>query len=95
MIQKSNKSYFQKNLLEVKIHISLLNHIAGEDIYFSLGNISFNYKLRSDLSNFDKIILANTLIDIVISNQLESLEQEHMQIFLVCCGDSSEFGSVQ
>lgn len=39
---------------------------AGEDIYFSLGNSSFNYKLKSDLSNFDKILLANTLVDLVI-----------------------------
>ena len=65
--------------------------IAGEDIYFSLGNSSFNYKLKSDLGNFDKILLANTLIDHVIQNQLESLEREHMEIFLVCAGDSSEF----
>jgi len=59
-------------------YLSLFIHIAGEDIYFSLGSISFNYKLRSDLSNFDKIILANTLIDLVYQNQLESLEREHM-----------------
>jgi hypothetical protein len=71
------------------------NYIAGEDIYFSLGNISFNYKLRSDLSNFDKLILANTLIDMVVSNALESLEVEHMQVFSVCCGDSTEFMNVQ
>jgi Mor family transcriptional regulator len=46
-----------------------LNHkLAGEDIYFSLGNSSFNYRLKSDLANFDKILLANTLVDIVIQN---------------------------
>lgn len=28
---------------------------TGEEIYFSLGSISFNYKLKSDLSNFDMI----------------------------------------
>jgi hypothetical protein len=41
---------------------------AGEDIYFSLGTMSFNYKLKSDLSNFDRITLATTLIDLVIQN---------------------------
>lgn len=64
---------------------------AGEDIFFSLGNMSFNYKLKSDLGNFDKIILANTLIDSVIAHQYESLERDHMQILQVCCGDSTEF----
>jgi len=64
---------------------------AGEDIYFSLGNSSFNYKLKSDLANFDKIVLANTLIDLVLQQQLESLTIDHMQILYVCAGDSSEF----
>lgn len=45
----------------------LILYIAGEDIYFSLGNLSFNYKLKSDLNNFDKILLSNALIDVVIS----------------------------
>jgi len=45
------------------------------------------------LSNFDKILLSNALIDVVIHGQFESLEQEHMQILHVCCGDSSEFQS--
>lgn len=44
----------------------LLTIIDGEDIYFSLGNSSLKYKLKSDMANFDKILLANTLIDIVI-----------------------------
>ena len=33
---------------------------TGEEIYFSLGSISFNYKLKSDLSNFEMIQMANT-----------------------------------
>ncbi len=45
------------------------------------------------MGNFDKIILANTLIDIVIQNKYEFLEREHMQILIVCCGDNSEFGN--
>jgi hypothetical protein len=64
---------------------------AGEDIYFSLGNLSFNYKLKSDLSNFDKILLSNALIDVVIQAQFESLEADHMQILHVCCADPTEF----
>jgi hypothetical protein len=64
---------------------------AGEDIYFSLGNLSFNYKLKSDLSNFDKILLSNALIDVVITSQFESLEVDHMQVLNVCCSDPSEF----
>lgn len=64
---------------------------AGEDIYFSLGNLSFNYKLKSDLGNFDKILLANALIDVVIHAQYESLESDHMQLLTVCCGNAREF----
>ena len=55
------------SLLEVTTtFLMLIILIAGEDIYFSLGNLSFNYKLKSDLSNFDKILLSNSLIDVVI-----------------------------
>eukprot|EP00347_Sterkiella_histriomuscorum_P008400 403345240 len=64
---------------------------SGEDIYFSLGNSSFNYKLKSDIGNFDKIVLANALIDIVIQQQQETLSVDHMQILYMCTGDSSEF----
>jgi hypothetical protein len=59
---------------------------TGEEIFFSLGTVSFNYKLKSDLDNFDTILLANSLIEVIIGKQLESLEHEHMQIFMVCCG---------
>lgn len=65
----------------------------GEDLYFSLGNSSLKYKLKSDLHNFDRIILANTLIDILVQNQCESLEKEHIDILLICCGDSYEFSN--
>ncbi len=47
---------------------------SGEEIYFSLGLVSFNYKLRSDLSDIDPILMCNSLIDYVISNGYESLE---------------------
>ena len=59
---------------------------TGEEIYFSLGSISFNYKLKSDLTNFDMIQMANALIDVVVQNRLEMLDQEHIQIFHICCG---------
>ena len=62
----------------------------GEEIYFSLGSVSFNYKLKQDLSNFDFILLANSLIDNIIANNFESLEKEHMQIFMVCCSNKAE-----
>lgn len=39
---------------------------TGEEIYFSLGTVSFNYKLKSDLKNFDTILLANALMDVII-----------------------------
>jgi hypothetical protein len=47
--------------------------------------------LSSDLSNFDKVILAKSLIDIVIQNQFESFEKEHVDILMVCCGDPNDF----
>lgn len=67
MIKKLSLLYYQKSPLEViNILLKLTFFIAGEDIYFSLGNSSFNYKLKSDMANFDRIILANALIDIVL-----------------------------
>ena len=41
---------------------------AGEEIYFSLGLVSFNYKLRSDITNIDCILLCNSIIDFVINS---------------------------
>lgn len=61
------------------------------NLYFSQGNQSFNYNLRADMSNFDKLFLANTLIDIVLQSQLESLDKDHMQILYLCAGDPAEF----
>jgi len=51
---------------------------SGEEIYFSLGLASFNYKLKSDLRDIDPVLICNGLIDYVISNGFESLEQDHM-----------------
>ena len=58
-----------------------------------MGSVSFNYKLKSDLSNFDMILLANSLIDTIIGNEYESLEREHMQVFNICCGNKTELES--
>jgi len=41
---------------------------SGEEIYFSLGLVSFNYKLRSDLNDIDPVLMCNSVIDYVISN---------------------------
>ena len=51
---------------------------AGEEIFFSLGLVSFYYKPRSDLADVDPAVMANSLIDFVIANSYESLEREHM-----------------
>ena len=59
---------------------------AGEEIFFSLGMVSFNYKLRSDLNDIDPVLMANSLIDYVIANNYESLEKEHMQLISICAG---------
>lgn len=66
----------------------------GEEIYFSLGLVSFNYKLRSDLSDIDPVLMCNSVIDYVISNGYESLEQEHMQLITVCAGPGVELNGL-
>lgn len=67
---------------------------TGEEIFFSLGLISFNYKLKSDLSNIDPILLCNSVIDHVISNGFESLEQEHMHLISVSAGPHSDLSGL-
>ena len=58
----------------------------GEEIIYSFGNGSFNYKLTSDIKNFDNLFLANSLIDNIIQHEYDSLLKEHMHIFMMCCG---------
>lgn len=67
---------------------------TGEEIYFSLGLVSFNYKLRSDLNDIDPILMCNSVIDYVISNGYESLEQEHMQLITVCAGPNADLNGL-
>lgn len=79
-------------MINKDVYLSVFNHVIdSDDLYFSMGNSSLKYKLSSDLGNFDKIILAHTLMDIVIQNQYETLEKEHMDILFICCGDFIEF----
>ena len=63
---------------------------SGEEIYFSLGLVSFNYKLKSDLRDIDPVLMCNSVIDFVISNGYESLEQDHMQLIQICAGTKTE-----
>jgi len=67
---------------------------SGEEIYFSLGLVSFNYKLRSDLNDIDPVLMCNSVIDYVISNGYESLEQEHMQLITVCAGPNADLNGL-
>lgn len=63
----------------------------GEEFIFALGSHSFNYKLHSDINNFDRILMANATIDLVINNELDMLEQSHMEILLFALSDP-DFG---
>ncbi len=55
-----------------------------EEIYFSLGNYSFNYVVKSNPEYFDKISLGAALADHVLSAQLENLEEQHFEILHFC-----------
>ena len=50
----------------------------GEEIFYSFGNGSFNYKLKSNIENFDELYMFNSLIDLLISRGHDSLTKEHM-----------------
>ena len=63
---------------------------AGEEIFYSFGNGSFNYKLKSDIQNFDPLLMANAMIDLIITHGYDSLLKEHMQIFMLCCGKNTD-----
>jgi hypothetical protein len=58
----------------------------GEEIFYSFGNGSFQYKLKSDINNFDSLLMSNSLIDLIVAQAYDSLLKEHMQIFMLCCG---------
>jgi hypothetical protein len=66
----------------------------GEEIFYSFGNSSFNYKLKSDVKNFDPILMANAMIDLIISHGYDSLVKEHMQIFMFACGGKSSESTI-
>lgn len=60
--------------------------LENEEIYYSFGNGSFSYKLKSDINNFDRLLMANALIDMIVSQNFDSLLKEHMEIFMLCAG---------
>ena len=62
----------------------------GEEIFYSFGNGSFNYKLMSDIKHFDKLHMANALIDLIIGMEFDSLMKEHMEIFMLCTGEDPD-----
>jgi hypothetical protein len=62
------------------IILGLDENMRNEEIYFSLGNNSFNYVVRSNPKLFDKITLAASLSDIVLHSQLENLDSQHIEI---------------
>ena len=49
-------------------------NMRNEEIYFSLGNNSFNYVVKSNPKFFDKITLAASLADLILNSQLENLD---------------------
>ena len=49
-------------------------NMRNEEIYFSLGNNSFNYVVKSNPKLFDKITLAASLADLILNSQLENLD---------------------
>jgi len=59
---------------------------VGEEVFYSFGNGSFNYKLKSDIKNFDELLMANALIDNIVSYGYDALSRHHMQIFMLCAG---------
>jgi len=44
----------------------------------SFGNGSFQYKLKSDINNFDSLLMSNSLIDLIVAQAYDSLLKEHM-----------------
>lgn len=60
--------------------------LDNEEIYYSFGNGSFSYKLKSDINNFDRLLMANAMIDMIVSQNYDSLLKEHMEIFMLCAG---------
>lgn len=57
----------------------------NEEILMSFGNGNFSYRLKSDINNFDRYLMANALIDSV-TREHDALQKEHMEIFMLCTG---------
>jgi hypothetical protein len=72
---------------EIKgIILSAKPDAENDEIYYSFGNGSFSYKLKSDINHFDRLLMANALIDMIIGQNFDSLLKEHMEIFMLCAG---------
>jgi len=56
--------------------------LKNEEIYFSLGSSSENYKVKSNPEFFDKISIARALADYLIENDFESLEEIHIDLLV-------------
>lgn len=56
--------------------------LKNEEIFFSLGNNSDNYKVKSNPEYFDRLSMARALADYIIENELESLERIHVDLIL-------------
>ena len=54
--------------------------LKNEEIYFSLGSNSDNYRVKSNPDFFDRISIARSLADYIIENELESLESVHIDL---------------
>ena len=64
--------------------------LKNEEIYFSLGNNSFNYVVKSQPELLDKVSLASALADNVLASQLENLERAHIELLTFCMSDQLE-----
>ena len=52
----------------------------------SFGNGNFSYKLKSDITCFDRYLMASSLIDLIVVHGYDALFKEHMEVFMLCTG---------
>ena len=54
--------------------------LKDEEIYFSLGSNSDNYRVKSNPELFDKNFLSKALTDYILENRIEYLERQHIDL---------------
>jgi hypothetical protein len=59
-------------------------------IFYQFGSGNFVYNLTSDINNFDPLLMANSLIDLIITCGYDRLLKEHMEIFMICTGKNPD-----